>query len=205
MIDDLVLQGVTEPYRMLTARAEYRLSLRADNAETRLGPIAERLGCLSDARRAHQRDLHEQRMTIRAGLSGMVTASQLAQRGAKVAQDGSRRTAYEWLRMSGVTLDMVAPDVVGIAPAGVLDEVIEDARYAPYLERQAEEVERMRRDEHAVLPSDLDYDAVPGLSNEMIDRLRRARPGSLGAASRVQGVTPAALSAIYLYAQRRAA
>ncbi|MHA0319357.1 tRNA uridine-5-carboxymethylaminomethyl(34) synthesis enzyme MnmG [Sphingomonas melonis] len=205
MIDDLVLQGVTEPYRMLTARAEYRLSLRADNAETRLGPIAERLGCLSDARRAHQRDLHEQRMTIRAGLSGMVTASQLAQRGAKVAQDGSRRTAYEWLRMSGVTLDMVAPDVVGIAPAGVLDEVIEDARYAPYLERQAEEVERMRRDEHAVLPSDLDYGAVPGLSNEMIDRLCKARPGSLGAASRVQGVTPAALSAIYLYAQRRAA
>ncbi len=118
MIDDLVLQGVTEPYRMLTARAEYRLSLRADNAETRLGPIAERLGCLSDARRAHQRDLHEQRTAIRAGLSGMVTASQLAQRGAKVAQDGSRRTAYEWLRMSGVTLDMVALDVVGIARLG---------------------------------------------------------------------------------------
>ena len=203
MIDDLVLQGVTEPYRMLTARAEYRLSLRADNAETRLGPIAEALGCLSEERRSHQRIGREQRQAVRDGLATTITASQLAQRGAQVAQDGSRRTAYEWLRIPGVTLSLVAPDVT--APTAVLDEMIEDARYAPYLERQAEEVARMRQDEHTTLPVDLDFAAVPGLSHEMVDRLRKARPASLGAAARVQGITPAAVSAIYLYAQRRAA
>lgn len=203
MIDDLVLQGVTEPYRMLTARAEYRLSLRADNAETRLGPIAEALGCLSEERRSHQRIGREQRQAVRDGLATTITASQLAQRGAQVAQDGSRRTAYEWLRIPGVTLSLVAPNVT--APTAVLDEMIEDARYAPYLERQAEEVARMRQDEHTTLPVDLDFAAVPGLSHEMVDRLRKARPASLGAAARVQGITPAAVSAIYLYAQRRAA
>lgn len=203
MIDDLVLQGVTEPYRMLTARAEYRLSLRADNAETRLGPIAEALGCLSEERRSHQRIGREQRQAVRDGLATTITASQLAQRGAQVAQDGSRRTAYEWLRIPGVTLSLVAPDVT--APTAVLDEMIEDARYAPYLERQAEEVARMRQDEHTTLPVDLDFAAVPGLSHEMVDRLRKARPASVGAAARVQGITPAAVSAIYLYAQRRAA
>ncbi|MCP3734061.1 tRNA uridine-5-carboxymethylaminomethyl(34) synthesis enzyme MnmG [Sphingomonas sp. RP10(2022)] len=203
MIDDLVLQGVTEPYRMLTARAEYRLSLRADNAETRLGPIAEALGCLGKARLAHQHSRRDEGNAVREALRTSVTASHLASLGAQVAQDGSRRSGYEWLRMPSVTLAMVAPDVV--APPAVLDEVIEDARYAPYLERQAEEVARMRREEHALLPADLDYAAVPGLSNEMIDRLGRARPASLGAAARVRGVTPAAVSAIYLYSQRWAA
>lgn len=205
MIDDLVLQGVTEPYRMLTARAEYRLSLRADNAETRLGPVAAALGCLSEERRVHQAQREEQRAAVREALQVDVTASQLASLGAQVAQDGSRRSAFEWLRMPNVTLETVAPDVESRADAAIVAEIIEDARYAPYLERQAEEVARMRREESALLPDALDYAAVPGLSNEMIDRLQAARPASLGAAARVRGVTPAALSAIYLYAQRVAA
>ncbi|MEH3159863.1 MAG: tRNA uridine-5-carboxymethylaminomethyl(34) synthesis enzyme MnmG [Sphingomonas taxi] len=205
MIDDLVLQGVTEPYRMLTARAEYRLSLRADNAETRLGPVAAALGCLSEERRVHQTQREEQRAAVRTALQVQVTASQLASLGAQVAQDGSRRTAFEWLRMPNVMVDMVAPGISNDADGMIVAEIIEDARYAPYLERQAEEVERMRREESALLPEALDYAAVPGLSNEMIDRLRAARPASLGAAARVRGVTPAALSAIYLYAQRLAA
>lgn len=205
MIDDLVLQGVTEPYRMLTARAEYRLSLRADNAETRLGPVAAALGCLSEERRVHQAQREEQRAAVREALQVDVTASRLASLGAQVAQDGSRRSAFEWLRMPNVTLETVAPDVESRADAAIVAEIIEDARYAPYLERQAEEVARMRREESALLPDALDYAAVPGLSNEMIDRLQAARPASLGAAARVRGVTPAALSAIYLYAQRVAA
>ncbi|MCU6454213.1 tRNA uridine-5-carboxymethylaminomethyl(34) synthesis enzyme MnmG [Sphingomonas sp. A2-49] len=204
MIDDLVLQGVTEPYRMLTARAEYRLSLRADNAETRLGAIAEATGCLGVERRGHQQRRGSEHRHIHAGLEHTLTASQVNMTEARVAQDGSRRSAYDWLRMPSVSVAIVAPDLVDRDPA-ILAEVVEDARYAPYLKRQAEEVARMRRDEAVPLPGGIDFAAIPGLSNEMIERLRLARPMSLGAASRVRGVTPAAVSAIYLYAQRRAA
>ncbi len=202
MIDDLVLQGVTEPYRMLTARAEYRLSLRADNAETRLAPVAAALGCLSGERQAHQAQRAAEREAVREALSATVTASAMTASGVRVTQDGSRRTIHDWLRMTEVDVDVVAPGLRDVASAAVLDEAVEDARYAPYIERQAEEVARMRREEAVGLPTDLDYASVAGLSNEMIDRLSRARPPSLGAAARVRGVTPAALSAVYLHAQR---
>lgn len=205
MIDDLVLQGVTEPYRMLTARAEYRLSLRADNAETRLGPIAQEIGCLGVARQAHQHARDRDRGRIRSALDQTITASALAALGMQVAQDGSRRTLFDWLRMAAFDLSVAAPSIGSLGDAAIVAEVIEDARYAPYLERQAEEVERMRRDEAIPLAATLDYASIPGLSHEMVDRLERARPMSLGAAARVRGVTPAALSAIYLFAQRRAA
>ncbi|GAA0658705.1 tRNA uridine 5-carboxymethylaminomethyl modification enzyme [Sphingomonas insulae] len=205
MIDDLVLQGVTEPYRMLTARAEFRLSLRADNAETRLGSIAKTLDCIGADRVEHQQRRGEQRKQVQDLLSEQRTASDLARIDIQVAQDGSRRTLHEWLRIPTVALSAVLSEVDKQADKAVLDEIVEDARYAPYLERQAEEVARMRDEEAVALPDALDFRAVPGLSNEMIDRLCAAQPTSLGAASRIRGVTPAALSAIYLYAQRRAA
>lgn len=205
MIDDLVLQGVTEPYRMLTARAEYRLSLRADNAETRLGDIAEAAGCLSPERLAHRQRRLEQRTVLRDRLATVRTASDLARSGAAIAQDGARRTAYEWLRFDGVTLAHVVPDAAdGLDPA-VVAETLEDARYAPYVERQAEEVARLRADEQILLPLSLDYAAIPGLSQEMIDRLSLARPATLAAASRIRGITPAALSAVLLHARKMAA
>ena len=205
MIDDLVLQGVTEPYRMLTARAEYRLSLRADNAESRLGGIAEAAGCLSPERLAHRARGLEQRATLRDRLATVRTASDLARSGAAIAQDGARRTAYEWLRFDGVTLAHVAPEAAeGLDPA-VVAEILEDARYAPYVERQAEEVARLRADEQILLPASLDYAAIPGLSQEMIDRLSLARPATLAAASRIRGITPAALSAVLLHARKMAA
>ena len=205
MIDDLVLQGVTEPYRMLTARAEYRLSLRADNAETRLGDIAEAAECLSDERLAHRRRRQEQQATLRERLSVVRTASDLARSGATIAQDGARRTAYEWLRFDGVTLAHVAPDAAQGCDPAVVAETLEDARYAPYVERQAEEVARLRADEQILLSPALDYAAIPGLSQEMIDRLSLARPATLAAASRIRGITPAALSAVLLYARKVAA
>ncbi len=205
MIDDLVLQGVTEPYRMLTARAEYRLSLRADNAESRLGGIAEAAGCLSPERLAHRQRRLEQRTVLRDRLATVPTASDLARSGAAIAQDGARRTAYEWLRFDGVTLAHVVPDAAdGLDPA-VVAETLEDARYAPYVERQAEEVARLRADEQILLPISLDYAAIPGLSQEMIDRLSLARPATLAAASRIRGITPAALSAVLLHARKMAA
>jgi len=205
MIDDLVLQGVTEPYRMLTARAEYRLSLRADNAETRLGDMAEAAGCLSPERLAHRRRRQAQQATLRDRLAVIRTASDLARSGAAIAQDGARRSAYEWLRFDGVTLAHVAPDAVEGCDPAVVAETLEDARYAPYVERQAEEVARLRADEQILLPATIDYAAIPGLSQEMIDRLGLARPATLAAASRIRGITPAALSAVLLHARKMAA
>ena len=205
MIDDLVLHGITEPYRMLTARAEYRLRLRADNAETRLGAIAERLGCLGGARREHLRRRREQRAEIDRHLAEKITPTVLAARGAQVGQDGVRRSRAEWLRFAGVTLDHVAPDGLDDPHSPIVAEAIEDARYAPYLERQTAEVAEMRASDAIMLPKEFAYTAVPGLSSEMVERLSAARPVSLGAAGRVRGITPAALSAILLHLRRRAA
>lgn len=201
MIDDLTLHGVTEPYRMLTARAEYRLSLRADNAETRLGPIGRRLGCLSDERLRHLDVREAERVEFRERLEVTRTASGLAANEVRVSRDGARRSAWGWLSIPTVVLQDVAPgSEIGIDP-DVVTEIIEDARYAPHLERQAAEVAERARGDHP-LPTALDYQAVTGLSTEMVERLSAASPDSLAAAGRVRGVTPAALTAILLHAKR---
>jgi tRNA uridine 5-carboxymethylaminomethyl modification enzyme len=154
MVDDLTLQGVSEPYRMMTARAEYRLALRADNATTRLGQTAIAAKCVTPARQRQIESHFEQRAS-----SGWVET----------------------------------------------EEGRADALYAPYVERQQREWEAVQRDARTWLPGDLDYRAVPGLSNEMVERLSRVRPETLDQASRIPGVTPAALSALYVAAARRAA
>lgn len=205
MIDDLVLQGVTEPYRMLTARAEFRLSLRADNAETRLGPIARSAGCVGENRVAHQLEQDRQRINLRERLDAMLTANDVMRRGGRVGQDGTRRSIWEWLRFEGVTLEQLAPDAATGIDRTIVDEVREDARYAPYLERQALEVAQLRADESTDLAPSLDYSAVAGLSLEMIARLSASRPTSLAAAARIRGITPAALSAILLHSRKLAA
>lgn len=202
MLDDLVLHGVTEPYRMLTARAEFRLSLRADNAETRLGPIAEALGCLGDDRRARYAARAKERTALLERLATPFSAADLRARGADVALDAGRRSAWEWLRFPAVALAHVAPE---LADCALLAELVEDARYAPYLERQAAEVAALRRDEQLRLPTELDYAAIPGLSAEMVEKLSKAAPTTLAAASRIRGITPAALSAILLHTKKRAA
>jgi tRNA uridine 5-carboxymethylaminomethyl modification enzyme len=200
MIDDLVLQGVTEPYRMLTARAEYRLRLRADNAETRLGPIAEMHGCLGPERCARLAKQAEKRAALDDAFAVEITASTLRE---LVAQDGARRPAREWLRFPGVGPLHLVPDLE--ADPQLLAEYVEDQRYAPYLERQEAEVAQLRANDAVKLHAGLDFAAVPGLSNEMVERLSTARPDTLGAASRIRGITPAALSAILLHARKRAA
>jgi tRNA uridine 5-carboxymethylaminomethyl modification enzyme len=202
MIDDLTLQGVTEPYRMLTARAEFRLSLRSDNAETRLGATAAAARCLSKERQQHLDRRKAAKETLRERLAVELTAAQIAASGSTVSQDGSRHSAFDWLRTPGVMVDRIAPAAADGIPDDVVEEVLEDARYAPYLERQADEVRRLRSDEEVALSEALRFTDIAGLSKEMVDRLSAARPRSLAAASRVRGVTPAALSAVLLHARR---
>ncbi|WP_370307682.1 tRNA uridine-5-carboxymethylaminomethyl(34) synthesis enzyme MnmG [Sphingobium abikonense] len=207
MIDDLVLQGVTEPYRMLTARAEYRLRLRADNAETRLGPVGLEHGIVGPHRARRLAQQKAWRGEIEAALSRSMTATEIARAGASVRQDGARRTLWEWARFPEVSrslLTSLAP-VLDKAPQDVTDELLEDAHYAPYLERQEAEVAALRRDERVHIPADFDFRGVGGLSNEMIERLEAARPDTLAAAGRIRGITPAALAAILVHARRAAA
>ena len=207
MIDDLVLQGVTEPYRMLTARAEYRLRLRADNAGSRLGPIGEEHRIIGGARRDLYARRAEERQAVEAELSRTLSASDLARAGAVVRQDGARRTIFEWARFPEVSRDLLfdlAPCLTTIDKA-LCDEILEDAHYAPYLDRQDAEVAELRRNERVHIPPDFDFSAVGGLSLEMIERLEIARPDSLAAAGRIRGITPAALAAVLVRLRRRAA
>lgn len=200
MIDDLVLQGITEPYRMLTARAEYRLRLRADNAETRLAPVAAGIGCLGRARHERIVSRETQRLALAALLDRPILGRDL---GANIGGT-ERRSGAEWLRLAGVTAERVLGDNASSFDQALVAEMVEDARYAPYLERQEAEVGELRANDSVPLPA-IDFAAVPGLSSEMVERLSAAAPATLGAASRIRGVTPAALTAILLHAQRRAA
>lgn len=205
MIDDLVLQGITEPYRMLTARAEYRLRLRADNAETRLGPIAEALGCLGPERSRRLADRSAQRCDIEAELARHLSAAMVLANGAAGPLDSQKRSGAEWLRFAGVGIDHVAPGLAAKYDPALVAEIAEDARYAPYLRRQDEEVAQLRANDSITLHDDLDYPAIPGLSTEMVEKLIQVRPATLSGAGRIRGITPAALTAILLHARRRAA
>ncbi|WEX09616.1 tRNA uridine-5-carboxymethylaminomethyl(34) synthesis enzyme MnmG [Chelativorans sp. AA-79] len=205
MIDDLISRGVTEPYRMFTSRAEFRLSLRADNADIRLTPIAMQWGIASAARlerfSTSERLLEEARALLRR-LS--LTPNEAAQHGLSLNRDGVRRTAYDLLshpdmslrRLAGIWAELSAID----AKTG--ERLETEARYAVYLDRQAADVERVRREENRAIPDSVDFDAVPGLSNELKDKLRRRRPRTLAEAQRIDGMTPAALSLILLALQR---
>lgn len=207
MVDDLTLQGVTEPYRMLTARAEYRLRLRADNAEARLTPNAMAAGCVSAERRAHFRRKEASRAELEALLAPSRAPADLVAQRVAVRDDGVKRSLAEWLRFPEVGREALLrlEPRLGAFAVPLLDEAIEDHRYAPYVARQQSEVARLRSDDAVRIPSDFGYAAIPGLSNEMIERLSAARPTTLGAAGRIRGITPAALAAILIHARRQAA
>lgn len=195
MIDDLTLQGVSEPYRMLTARSEYRLHLRADNAISRLGPIAERLGLLSPERLALMQQRWRDKQHAVDLLATMATADALGFSG------NERKRLSEWVRRDDVvdTVRMRLPVTDGS------DEAIDDARYEPYLARQRAEHAARARDAMVAIPDAFDYDSIPGLSNEMTERLAVARPANLDQAARIPGITPAALSALHFALARAAA
>jgi tRNA uridine 5-carboxymethylaminomethyl modification enzyme len=207
MIDDLVLQGITEPYRMLTARAEYRLRLRADNAATRLTPLAMDIGCVGKERADWFVSRETARNQLLEALEKRYSARDIVAAGGDVRDDGVTASLFNWLRFDGVgieTLNRLVSESRTISPA-LLAEIIEDARYAPYIARQDVEVRTMRANEGIKLPNTLDYATLDGLSAEMVERLSAARPSTLGAAERVRGVTPAALATILVHAKRHAA
>ena len=205
MVDDLVLQGVTEPYRMLTARAEYRLRLRSDNAETRLGPIAAKIGCLGPARLKRLDARRAERNTIQQRLSTQLTANTLIARGLDIPSGSDARSGAEWLRVAGVGTRHVLQDVESRIDPTLLSEVAEDARYAPYLARQEQEIAQLRMNDGISIPAEIDFSMVAGLSTEMVERLSAAMPATLGGAGRIRGITPAALTAILLHIRRVAA
>lgn len=207
MVDDLTLHGVSEPYRMLTARAEYRLRLRANNASTRLTPIARELGALGDERRGWFAQREERKARLGAALDRVVGGADLARAGIAVRADGGRMPLREWLRFDGVTIQSLEPWLEGAAPDDpvLIEETEEDAAYAPYLVRQEGELRDLRAGEALPLGDDFPYEAVPGLSREMVERLLRARPATLAGAGRVPGITPAALATLLVHARKRAA
>lgn len=206
MIDDLTLHGVSEPYRMLTARAEYRLRLRANNASTRLTPLALEAGCVGKERTDWFVARSEQRERLERALAVEVTPTELTRAGMGVRADGTRRSLMEWLRFPEVTLAALQPWVGDEAFDPLLaEEVEEDATYAPYLARQDAELRELRSSDAVPLGDDFPFAEVPGLSNEMVERLQRARPDTLAAAGRIAGITPAALASLLVHARRRAA
>ena len=199
MIDDLITRGVSEPYRMFTSRAEFRLSLRADNADQRLTGIGLRLGCVGERRAAAFEAKMEALSAGRDVLMGAtLSPAQAAEHGLRVNQDGTRRSAFALLSYP----DIAFSDLVGALPEladidlDVVEQLCREALYANYVERQEADAEAIKRDEGWLIPADFDYGALPGLSNELKGKLERARPQTLGHAARVEGVTPAALTLI---------
>jgi tRNA uridine 5-carboxymethylaminomethyl modification enzyme len=196
MIDDLVTRGVTEPYRMFTSRAEYRLRLRADNADQRLTPLGIGLGCVGEPRRrafeAKSAALAEAAAMLRA-LS--LTPTEAARYGIEVNKDGRRRSAFDLLALPGIDLARLAaiwPQIGDLAPA-IAAQVAVDARYAAYVTRQELDIAALRRDEALRIPEGFDFATLPGLSTEVRQKLSRHRPATLAQAARIDGITPAAL------------
>ncbi|MBO9476151.1 tRNA uridine-5-carboxymethylaminomethyl(34) synthesis enzyme MnmG [Shimia sp. R11_0] len=197
MVDDLITRGVTEPYRMFTSRAEFRLSLRADNADQRLTPIGLDLGLIGEKRKAAFSDKLEKLTSGKAMLEEKgFTPKEIKASGIAVNQDGNRRTAFQVLAFPEVSF----ADITALDPRfGAMDEEVQlqlerDALYANYIERQKRDVEAMRRDETQIIPADFNFDVIDGLSNELKTKLNAVRPSNLGQAGRIDGMTPAALT-----------
>jgi tRNA uridine 5-carboxymethylaminomethyl modification enzyme len=205
MIDDLVTRGVSEPYRMFTSRAEYRLQLRADNADQRLTDKGIAIGCVGAERaRLHKEKTSALNDAYEFAKSVSLTPKEAERHGLSLNKDGQRRTAFELLSYPSVTITQLAkiwPRFGELEPK-IAEQIEVDAKYDVYLSRQAADIAAYRRDESVVLPDDFDYAALPGLSNEMKHKLQVHRPRTIGQAGRIDGVTPAALTLLVAHVRR---
>ncbi|MGL4240473.1 MAG: FAD-dependent oxidoreductase, partial [Beijerinckiaceae bacterium] len=207
LVDDLVTHGVSEPYRMFTSRSEFRLALRADNADRRLTPLADELGILSAQRRHSFREKAESIARWTSVIrERRITPAEAARGGLALNQDGVVRSAFEILSYPGLEwsdLERIWPDL-GAAPPKAIEQISIDAKYAVYLERQQDDLIRLRKDEALDLSAfDADaYEAMSGLSNELRQKLKSIRPRSIAQARRIEGMTPAALLLLAAHARR---
>jgi tRNA uridine 5-carboxymethylaminomethyl modification enzyme len=206
MIDDLISRGVTEPYRMFTSRAEYRLTLRADNADQRLTEKGIKLGCVGPQRAtAHRAKMAKLNAVRSMAHSLTLTPSEAERHGLSLRKDGQRRSAFELLSYPTIAVSDVAriwPQFAEFERA-IAEQLEIDAKYDVYLGRQTADVESYRRDESLVLPDDIDYAALPGLSNEVRHKLQAHRPRTIGHAGRIDGMTPAALTLLVAHMRRQ--
>lgn len=207
MVDDLVTRGVSEPYRMFTSRAEYRLTLRADNADQRLTEFGISAGCVGSERAGSFVRKKDDIIALRDRLRSLsMTPNEARARGIEVNLDGRRRSAFELLAYSHVNYSKLAgvwPELNGVSPL-VIEQIEIEASYASYIDRQQADIDAFRRDEGMPLPSDLDFNQVGGLSTEAKDKLSRIRPVTLGQAARIEGMTPGAMSALVGHLKRAA-
>ncbi|WNJ90700.1 tRNA uridine-5-carboxymethylaminomethyl(34) synthesis enzyme MnmG [Bosea sp. 685] len=205
LVDDLVTRGVTEPYRMFTSRAEFRLSLRVDNADERLTPLGMELGLVSSLRRDHFEARRAAIARLQARLKDVwVTPQQAEGAGIHLNRDGLRRSAYQLLSYPDIgyeSLAVIWPDLADYDPS-VVSRVTADAVYSVYLDRQSAEIQAYKRDQALKVPEDLDLDGISGLSNEIKLKLNAERPADLAQAARIEGMTPAALTLLAAHARR---
>ena len=205
MIDDLVTRGITEPYRMFTSRAEYRLMLRADNADQRLTAKGSAIGCVGDVRQRRFETKLSALQAARALADSLsITPNEAGKYGISLNRDGQRRTAFELLSYPTLGLPEVAriwPQFASIEPK-IANQLEIDAKYAVYLDRQAADIASYRRDESFELPADLDYVTLKGLSNEIRQKLIALRPSTIGQAGRIDSMTPAALTLLVAHVRR---
>lgn len=208
LIDDLITRGTTEPYRMFTSRAEYRLVLRADNADQRLTDAGLAVGVVGAERERHWQAKSAALVAARDLATRLAaTPNELARHGLNVNKDGVRRSALDLLRYPDIDLarlSTVWPELASL-PADIAEQVEIDGKYAGYLDRQEADIRAFRRDEDLALPPDLDPDAIPSLSAEIRQKLRQVRPATLGAAGRIPGMTPAALTSLLRHVKRKPA